>query len=140
MISNMTHVKKNSGFLMIEILIAIAIFSIGFLAVGTMILSTTKNNTTGNIATQATMLAVDKLEQLKSMNIDDLIPVNADGTDTAIKADGSAGGIYTREWIVSDLSPPSLTARYVEVTVSWRHPTGGNRDITMATVTRGGGI
>jgi len=137
---NISPSNKNAGFLLVEILVAIAIFAIGFLAIGTLIVSTTKNNTIGNISTQANMLAVDKLEELKSMGIDELIPGEVDGVQSNIKANGNAGGIYTRTWTVSDTDPVSLTARYIEVTVSWQHFQGGNRDITLATVTRGGGI
>ena len=65
--------EPESGYLLIEILIAMAIFAIGFLAVGTMVLSTTRNNTTSNISTQATMLAIEKLEELKSIDIADMV-------------------------------------------------------------------
>ena len=53
------------GFTLVEVLMAITIFSIGFLAVSTLVIATTRNNTTGNIMTKATMLARGKIEQLK---------------------------------------------------------------------------
>lgn len=53
----------NQGFSLIEVLVAMAIFSIGVLAVGTLILSTTRNNTHGDFMTQATMLARAKIEE-----------------------------------------------------------------------------
>ncbi len=49
--------KNNKGRTMIEVLIAMAIFAFGFVAVGCMVLSTTSNNTAGNIITIATRLA-----------------------------------------------------------------------------------
>jgi len=45
------------GYLLAEVMIAIAIFSIGFAAVGSLILTTTGNNSNANILTQATLLA-----------------------------------------------------------------------------------
>ena len=48
---------NSKGFTLIETLIAIAIFSIGILALGSMQLWSVKNTTTGNITTQASMLA-----------------------------------------------------------------------------------
>ena len=54
---------------MIEVLIAMAIFAIGFLAIGGMVLSTTRNNTAGDTITIATMLAREKIEYLKTLPI-----------------------------------------------------------------------
>ena len=39
------------GFTLIEVMIALAIFSIGIMAVGSLQLSNYRNNTTGNITT-----------------------------------------------------------------------------------------
>jgi Tfp pilus assembly protein PilV len=115
------------GYLMVEILIALAIFAIGFLAVGTMVLSTTRNNTTGNIATQATMHAIEKLEELKSQDIADM----ADSTDQP-----GAAGIFTRSWSVTDTGIGS--SRLIEVTVSWDRM-GQTRDVVLSTISRGNG-
>ncbi len=116
-----------NGYLLIEILIAMAIFAIGFLAVGTMVFSTTRNNTTGNIATQATMLAVDKLEELKSQNIGDI----------ASDADPSGDlGIFERSWVVTDTGIGA--SRLIQVTVSWDR-LGQTRNVVMSTITKGNG-
>lgn len=116
-----------SGYLMIEILIAMAIFAVGFLAVGTMVFSTTRNNTTGNIATQATMLAVSKLEELKSEDIDDI----------SNDSDPSGNlGIFERSWTVTDTGIGS--SRLIEVTVSWDRR-GQTRDVVISTITKGNG-
>lgn len=115
------------GYLLVEIMIALAIFAIGFLAVGTMVLSTTRNNTTGNIATQATMHAIEKLEELKSQDIADM----ADSTDQPGPA-----GIFTRNWSVTDTGIGS--SRLIEVTVSWNRM-GQTRDVVLSTISRGNG-
>ena len=62
---NDRRLKSDAGFMLIEALIAIAIFSIGFLAVATMVFSAARNNINGNILTEANILARQKLEQLK---------------------------------------------------------------------------
>jgi prepilin-type N-terminal cleavage/methylation domain-containing protein len=84
------HPVRNDqrGYLLLEIMVAIAIFSIGFLAVGTMIISTTRNNTTGNILTQATLLAEETLEDLKKEALGSLI---AGGPTTTPKPDRRMG-------------------------------------------------
>ena len=119
--------NRNRGFSLIEVLIAMAIFSIGVLAVGSMQLSTTKNNTSGNITTQATMLAREKIEELK--NLDRSALDTADGNDTA--------GIYNRSW-VTDQVAGSTTAWKLTVTVQWTRR-GETRSAVLQSITRGNG-
>ena len=127
--------RDSTGYLMLEILVAVAIFSIGFLAVGTLIVATTRNNTTGNIITQATMLAAQKIEDLKgATNLTTL----ASGTDgSKIDDHGNPGGIYTRSWTIAKL-PANESARSIQVRVSWNR-LGQNRTVELTTITRGNG-
>ena len=126
------------GYMLIEALISIAIFSIGFLAVATMVLSATRNNTTGNILTQANMLARQRLEQLK--NTPDITTLPSDlttTTESGIKANGDPGGIYTRITTIEDALGFN-TSRAVEVTVTWTRR-GQNRSVVLRTITKGNG-
>ena len=118
-----------TGYLMLEILMAVAIFSVGFLAVGTLIISTTRNNTSGNIITQATMLAAQRLEILKDTT-DITTLVEGDYPDP-----GNPIGIYTRSWTIKKLND---TARRVQVRVGWKR-LGLNRAVVLTTITRGNG-
>jgi prepilin-type N-terminal cleavage/methylation domain-containing protein len=106
--------RADAGYSLIEVLIAMAIFSIGILAVATMIQSTADNTTRGNVLTQATMLARDKIEELK--RITDVATL-VDGAEDNIDAAGSPGGIYRREWDISN--GPTADSRKIVVTVSW---------------------
>ena len=116
--------KNNRGFTLLEAVIAMAIFSIGILAVGSMQLWNTKNNTTGNLTTQATMLARQKIEELKTV------------TDiTALASDSDAIGIYTREWNVPNPHGNS-TSRQLTVIVSWNRR-GQNRSVVLESFTFG---
>ena len=134
--TNTTLSRKNRGFTLIEVLIAMAIFAIGILAVASLQLSNTKNNTTGNITTQATMLARQKLEELKT--VPDVTTLTS-GTDTnnPLDADGNTGGIYNRQWNVSNPLGGS-TSRQISVTVSWNRR-GQNRSVVLESITRGNG-
>jgi len=135
-----------SGFSLIEVLVAIAILAIGLLAIGSMQLSTVRNTTNSNTITQAIMLASQKMEEIK--NTPDFTTL-ADEDEVAIDANGDPGGIYTRRTRISD--PPDIMisgvtkdtssfARDVEVTVEWTTVHGGNRTITLNSITHGGGI
>ena len=124
---------------MLEILMAIAIFSVGFLAVGTLIISTTRNNTSGNIITQATMLAAEKLENLKdTTDIATLVAGTYTDPNYPIDDQGKPGGIYTRSWTIAIRFQPTTHARRIQVRVSWNR-LGQNRAVVLTTITRGNG-
>lgn len=116
--------------MIMEALIAIAIFAIGFMAVATLVFAAARNNTNGNILTQANMLAREKMEELKSKT--DLTEL-----DTS-EAPETVGGMFTRTWTASDPFT-SGTSRYIQVIVSWTRK-GKNQQVVMETITKGKGI
>jgi len=122
--------KNKKGYMIMEALIAIAIFAIGFMAVATLVFAAARNNTNGNILTQANMLAREKMEELKSTT--DLTEL-----DTS-EAPETVGGMFTRTWTASDPFT-SGTSRYIQVIVSWTRK-GKNQQVVMETITKGKGI
>jgi Tfp pilus assembly protein PilV len=128
--SNGTLLKNKKGYMIMEALIAIAIFAIGFMAVATLVFSAARNNTNGNILTQANMLARGKMEELKSKT--DLTEL-----DTS-EAPETVGGMFTRTWTASNPFT-SGTSRYIQVIVSWTRK-GKNQQVVMETITKGKGI
>jgi len=118
--------SRESGFTLIEMLIAISIFSIAFLALGSLVLSTTRNNTRGNMLTQATMLATDKMESFKSIPFD----LITDEHESGIDDEGNPGGIYFRETLTA---PMTTTTKQVTVTVSWNR-SGRDRMVQLTSV------
>lgn len=131
-------VKNPKGYMLMEALISIAIFAIGFLAVATLVFSATRNNTNGNILTQANMLARQKLEQLKSTPDITMLPADLTTfSDGPWDGNGNPGGIYTRTWTIQDALKFN-TSREIRVTVNWTRR-GQNRSIVLSTLTRGNG-
>lgn len=124
---------KQSGFSLIEVLIAMAILAISLLAAATMQVSSIRNNASGNMVTQANMLAKAQMEVLK--NTADVTTL-ADGAENNIDADGQPGGIYNRSWMVTNLG---TTARHITVTVEWTKR-GLSRSIILSSNTRGNGV
>jgi type IV pilus assembly protein PilV len=132
-------IGNQDGLTLIETLIALAIFSIGILGVAQLQLWNIKNNTTGNITTQATMLARAKIEELK--NVDDVTTLPGGTTsdpDNPLNPDGTTGGIFNREWTVNGAGVGGLPAREIQVTVSWNRR-GQNRSVVLSTITKGNG-
>ena len=118
----------DQAFTLIEVLIAMAIFSIGILAVAALIMSTTRNNTNGNILTQGTMMARAKIEETKR-EADAGALTDGIETETNIDTLGNPGGIYTRECDISTVGD----TRQIQVTVSWTRQ-GKSRNVVMTTL------
>jgi prepilin-type N-terminal cleavage/methylation domain-containing protein len=127
---------NNDGFTLIEILIATAIFSVGILAIFSMQYWSVRNNTTGNITTQAANLARAQIETLKSA-ADVTALTDGSHPDNPVDEDGNPGGIFTCEWFVTNPLGGSTT-RQIEVRVSWTKQ-GGTRTAVLTTITRGNG-
>ncbi len=124
---------NQSGFSLIEILIAMAILALAMLAAASMQFGSVRNNTRGNIVTQATMLAKGKMEELK--NTADLTTLS-DGAENDVNAAGQPGGIYNLSLTVANMG---TTARRITVTVQWTRGTR-TRQISLSTNTRGNGV
>ncbi|MGD8345503.1 MAG: hypothetical protein PVI38_00525 [Desulfobacterales bacterium] len=136
--SQNTNITNKKGYMLVEALISIAIFSVGFLAVATLVLSVSRNNTSGNQLTEANMLAKAKLETLKAENIESIELQAGNYADPSpINANGDPGGIYTRTWTIQDALGWN-TSREIKVTVNWTSR-GRNRSIVLSTITKGNG-
>jgi type II secretory pathway pseudopilin PulG len=130
--------KNTKGYMMMEALISIAIFAVGFLAVATLVFSATRNNTNGNILTQANMLARQQMEKLKSTPDITALPIGPETfSDGPWDGSGNPGGIYTRTWTIRDALGYN-TSREIQVTVNWTRR-GQNRSVVLSTLTKGNG-
>ena len=130
---------NSSGFSLIELMIAMAILAFGMLAAASLQYSAIRNNTRGNIYTQANMLAKTKLEYLKNLNIDspELLPSGTPYSDpTPIDDNEQPGGIYNRQW---DIEALGAQARTITVRVIWTR-FGQARRVVLISNTRGSGL
>ena len=135
---NSVCLKSPKGYMMIEALVSIAIFAIGFLAVATLVFSTTRNNTNGNLLTQANMLARQQMEQLKSTSDITTLPTELTTfSDGPLDENGNPGGIYTRTWTIQDALGFN-TSREIQVTVNWSWR-GRDRSVVLTSLTKGNG-
>ena len=129
--------KKENGFSLIEMLIAMSVLAFGMLAAASMQYSTVRNNTTGNTSTQANSLAKAQLEMLKNQDIASTALGVGDYVDpTPVDANGNPGGIYNRSWRID---PLGTSARRIRVTVVWTK-FGSTRRVIVRTNTRGSGV
>jgi type IV pilus assembly protein PilV len=132
-----TSKQGAAGFSFIELMIAMAILAMGMLAAVSMHVGSSRNNTKGNIYTQANMLAKAQLETLKNQDVLSLA-VGGPYTDpnNPVDAEGQPGGIYNRSWTIETLG---TDARRLTVTVQWNR-LGKTSSVVVASNTKGGGV
>jgi prepilin-type N-terminal cleavage/methylation domain-containing protein len=128
----MANKNHQKGLSLIEVIISMAIFAIGFLAIASLVIATTRNNTTGNILTEATMLARDKIEFLKALPVDQLEAACRDEIGSE-----NIHSIFARDCEVNALGS-STTIKTIKVSVKWKKA-GQLRQIVLETNTRGRG-
>jgi type IV pilus modification protein PilV len=108
--------KKQKGFSLIEVLIALVILSIALLGLAGLMVTTTKSNSYGNQMTEAVTFGQDKLEELRITRRDLIVSGNDE-------VQGSTGFPYSRSWTISTLPnptpPPTDLQKAITLTVSW---------------------
>jgi type II secretion system protein I len=119
---------EQSGFTLLEILVAMAIFSFGIFALSSMTVSVIKSNYKSKNMTIAVDLAQNKLDDLRITNYANIV----DTTENHLDENGVpvTGGLFNREvTVTSNVNPNYKT---VDVTVSWADP--NQREITLQTI------
>ena len=114
------------GFTLIEVLIVLAIFSIGILAVAAMQVTSTKGNASARRITEATALAENQIENLMQLSYDhaDLNPAN--------NPHQSIQGPYTVNWNVTEIdldADGTNDSKTVNVAVNWSY--GRDRSVSI---------
>jgi type IV pilus assembly protein PilV len=107
------------GFTFIEVLIVIAIFSIGVLAVAVMQVTAINTNTAARLSGEATALAANQIEELMALDYGHA-DLNPAGNPHEI-----VEGAYTVNWIVTDSdidADGSNDSKTISVTVHCANP------------------
>ena len=115
----------SAGFTLIEVLMALAIFTIGILAIGTLQLAAIKGDSKARFSTEAAVLAQDTLERLIALRLDPdaaQLPAEfrSDLNSDPSRSFRDSTGKYTVDWSVSPLHNPINNAVTIDMIVSWR--------------------
>ena len=113
--------KREGGFTMVELLIAVLLTTVAMVGIIALFVSQNRAANTSRRSSEATALAIDKLEKLRTMSSP------ATGSDT-VDVQGGSGGAFTRNWTVT------AGSGYYDITVQvqWDDQSGSNtRKVTM---------
>jgi len=119
---NMFNTRNNNGFTLIEVLVAMVILSVGLLGTAALITGIINSNKLSNRITTATVLAQDKMEEIKGAGYAGAV------TETRTFLP-SPDDNYEREVTVVDGSPDA-NMRTVTVTVYWE----SSKSVTLKTI------
>ena len=112
--------RGQQGFTLIEVLIAMAIFSVGMLAVGAMQITSTNTNASARIHTEEYTWVVDQIERLTALDYDHPDLVATEPPATPLPPHSVPQGPYTVSWRVWD-DTPVVGAKRITVTANGLH-------------------
>ncbi|MEE8075407.1 MAG: prepilin-type N-terminal cleavage/methylation domain-containing protein [Candidatus Binatia bacterium] len=124
-------IRREDGFTLNEILVALTLISIGILGFSLNTMSIIRGSYISKNVTTATYLAQDKIEQLKSLATLTDVDNCADPPEKEITAAGTPGGIYDRCWTIEG-SPLGAGLRVITAIVRWRDYL--SHKVTLATL------
>ena len=106
--------QNNKGFSLIEVLVALGIFSIGMIAIGTMMGIAINGNKRNHTYAEALHLAENKINALSTNPYNSI----SASIENALDSQGIQGaGIYKRVVQVNEVTDPAY--KIIEVNVSW---------------------
>jgi type IV pilus assembly protein PilV len=127
--------KNETGFSLIEVMVALAVLTIGVLALYSMQISSLRGNAQANTVTSIADATADQIEQIMSLPYDDPLLTDFDGDGIAGLADTlttptptpdhsvvSADGRYTIFWNVAKDTPMSNTETIQILAIDNRTP------------------
>jgi type IV pilus modification protein PilV len=112
--------RKQHGFTLIEVMIAVVILAVGLLALMAMQIVSIKANAFSSEMTYSTMLAQEQLETLKNLPFTDadLTETETSGVPHELSSvSDDKGGSYTVKWDVEDTTADMKT---ITLTVEWK--------------------
>lgn len=116
------HIENNKGFTLIEVLVAMVILSVGLLGTAALITGIINGNKVSNRITTATVLAQDKMEEIKGLDYSSIVSEPKSSLPPPYDQ-------YERQVTVIDPSP-AANMKTVTVTVYWE----SNKSVSLQTI------
>jgi len=129
--------KEQNGLTLLELMIAMLFFTVGIMAVSSMLVTSIKSNSKAHKGVCDAVVASRHLEQILAMSYDDALLTDTDNGDTPLSPDHGpfciAATRSTIEWEIAEDYPAPNTKK---ITVTIRGPAQGGVEnaITIAYV------
>ena len=122
---------STNGFTLIEVLFALGIFAVGFLAVASLQISANLTSRKACEVTQASAIAADRMEELMISPFDD------NDLDPAQNPHQDSDGKYEVVWMVTDSDlnlDGDIDAKTIDLSVTWNVllSNGSDRDLKFS--------
>ncbi len=124
----MVSLENNKGFTLIEVLVAMVILSVGLLGTAALITGIIRSNQVSNRITTATVLAQDKMEEIRRLGYFGM--PTSDTTTTESYNSITNYSLYKRV-TSTDVVNPAADMKTVTVTVYWN---SDNSSVELKTI------
>ncbi len=123
--------KKDDGFTLVEILIAITIFSFAVLGLAIGTVSVIRTNQTSHLRTSAVNLAQARLEELRAMTSTAFSGLSCSSSTPCSDSPVASGVTFTRQWWITTNSPVSGVNK-IDVSINWTDYTSQSMTFTAS--------
>jgi type IV pilus assembly protein PilV len=123
--------QRSRGFSLLELLVALAILSVGLFALAGLQKTAIEGNAASRNLTSAVFLAEAKMNELQAKGYSNLSPGAFSDSNNPVNERGEPGGIFARTWTVSG---HGVNMKQITVSVSWKDGVGDNRSTSLDTV------
>jgi len=122
---------SRSGFSLVELLVTLAILSVGLLALAGMQVTAIEGNAASRNLTSAVFLAEARLNELKAGGYSSLADSTVSDPNNPVNEQGQSGGVFSRSWTISN---HGANIKRITVAVSWKDLGGGDRSTSLDTL------
>jgi Tfp pilus assembly protein PilV len=122
------------GASLIEAVVAVLIFSTVVVGFARTTMSSRRTGDWSRFEAEATTLAMDKLEYLRTRPATDAELTSGAHVDATnpLRPDGTSGGVYTRTWQITQ-NVPIVGMSRIEMRVAWPSQIGGRSVLLVST-------
>ena len=110
--------KEQGGFTLVEILVAISIFTFGVLGLAAGTISVTRTNQNSHLNASAINLAQAKLEDLRSMTTTAFSGLSCPSATPCSDTSVASSTTFTRQWWITTNSPVAGVNK-IDVSIAW---------------------
>ena len=123
--------KKNEGFTLVEILIALTIFALAVLGLAIGTVSVIRTNQTSHLRASAVNLAQARLEELRAMTSTAFSGLSCPSSTPCSDNPVASGVAFTRQWWITTNSPVA-GVNQIDVRINWTDYTNQNLSFTAS--------